>query len=664
MTLEKDLNDSNKAASANDLIRELDKLSRTSVGILKNLEKKSIIDYDALNNLMDKIDTMSLRRELQNGKRPLKGTDIQEDGAHQYFMSNYQKILKKHEPKEAPNKGAKPTLAVLQSNKWLSRYEATPGKYNKKKENEKLLNKNATLQQITTVDVTNLEPKLNFQIADVSGKSKGQLQTINEEVHKTPTYAFSDTKDWRKENQLVPWRAAGKSSGRGYLFGDELQPTMQELPGLGHRYQRELEMRKSILKDILSKPVVNRTAQEDDMVYNICKHFKMFSKLPPIVLRELCTVMNFVKYEQYQVLCGYGDVIPAFHIIVNGKVRVEVEMECEERVRIGSSKEDKERTSELTPEEGEVFEEQFKTVKRKYISEQVLQEFDHFGDTGLISFEGLGTSKFDGKMSLTKKENLEHYERRSSNIRIQIPETVPKQCECIVIEKSEYDRAIRQAHVKDIEGKVSFLSKCKPFKKWATSQVHRLVDLAQWQTVEPGSLIMDQGHSVTGIYFIREGECSALRKAADIDEMDFSSDNNSFKQALSDSNFKKKFNYVEMGTLKCFDFFGEYSTLTSTQAKFSVMSKTKVSLACIPKHIVPEAIDNSTVQYLLHRKRRNGKSEKKSRKDKWQEISQTQVDAKFLIQSKQKDWMKYKESVVKDVINRKNARMSINSVKR
>eukprot|EP01135_Chromosphaera_perkinsii_P002406 Nk52_evm12s223 gene=Nk52_evmTU12s223 len=675
------MEESPKPKGTEELIRELDKLSRTSVGIIKNLEKNSTIDYDALNNLIDKVDTMRLRRELHESNSKSSNSKemaTDEDEAHNFFMGNYQNILKKKGPREAPKQGKKPTLALIQSNKWLSRYDATPGKYHKEEENRNLQQKNITLSAITKVNVADLEPKLDFRVSDVSGKSKQALEKINEDVHKSSKYAFLSKQDWRKENQMIPWKAPGKAHfissngrfGRGYLSCPMQKQEIQELPGLGHTYQRSLDHKKCTLKEKLSKPPVNRTYSDDQMVFEICRKFKAFSKLPDIVLRELCTVMSYVRYEKGQSLCEYGDIIPPLHIIVRGQVKLIIEETVEERVlkaqkvSKGENEGEDEEHSQADSADENVNEDdsEYEFQKKTVYTKQILEEFEHFGDTGVVSFAGLGTSKFDDRVKLTKNELLAHYERRCTNFTLKVDDTFAGFCECVLIKKSEYDRAIRQAHVKDIESKVAFLSKCKPFKKWATSQVNRLADLTKWETVEAGTMLLDQGYPVNGIYFVREGECSALRKADAIEDMNFNDpEGNESGTKNSQGNVHKKHNYVEMGTLRQFDYFGEHSTLLSTPAMYSVIAKTPtVSLGHIPAHVVPEAIDNSTVQYVLHRNKRG----KKSRKDKWKNISQMEINTKFLIQSKQQEWMKFKEDVVKDVINRKNAKLSINSIRR
>jgi CRP-like cAMP-binding protein len=83
--------------------------------------------------------------------------------------------------------------------------------------------------------------------------------------------------------------------------------------------------------------------------------------------------------------------------------------------------------------------------------------------------------------------------------------------ELLVIHKEDYE-VLKMTYEKDTDEKIEVLNKIEVFKTWPRSDLSRLANLMIFQKFPPNKVILKQGDTPQGIYFIKTGKCKIVKE--------------------------------------------------------------------------------------------------------------------------------------------------------
>jgi signal-transduction protein with cAMP-binding, CBS, and nucleotidyltransferase domain len=89
----------------------------------------------------------------------------------------------------------------------------------------------------------------------------------------------------------------------------------------------------------------------------------------------------------------------------------------------------------------------------------------------------------------------------------------------IRVEKGDYNRILKFIHEKQIKEIVFFLSKLDLFNGWTSAALKSLADVIDWETVNKGSIICQEGSNIDHVYIIRKGTCKVFKELKRIGKM-------------------------------------------------------------------------------------------------------------------------------------------------
>ncbi|KAK2164336.1 hypothetical protein LSH36_65g00001 [Paralvinella palmiformis] len=341
--------------------------------------------------------------------------------------------------------------------------------------------------------------------------------------------------------------------------------------------------RIKMLRRILRKLPFERTAQEAEQVYEAVKHFDILSsQMSPQVLKELCVVAQIDSWKDADITI-FGNT--GLHMILKGSVRPNFHPYLKQR---GMKMEFNLPTPEPQP------------------------------DLPALSIgECFGT--------------LEKVPDRDANSRILTVTTLEMNCEFLKISTSDYQRVKEQIRTRELSEKSNLMKTCKTYKMWTEQPLLKVADLFEWIQFSPNTVLASEGYMSPFIGIIKSGECHVLRQVE-------------AWHHLSNGKKEKSTKQVVMGQLGPTDSFGEVSIIGDEPMNCSIVTSTKVELACIepPKLKI---LDDVTVQLLMQSGERT-----------FADITQDEIYEEYIEQELKRRWNEYKHNVVVEVINSKGIR--------
>lgn len=128
-------------------------------------------------------------------------------------------------------------------------------------------------------------------------------------------------------------------------------------------------------------------------------------------------------------------------------------------------------------------------------------------------------------------------------------------------------------HEKDTEQKIELMIRMQVFKTWPRNDLTRLAHVMIMKRYTPNKVIIKQGDTPQGVYFIKNGKCKLVKEMA----------------IHKDSKVKKSAEwtprkFLQIGILGTGDYFGELSVLDNLKEEvISVISEGNVDVYFLPK---------------------------------------------------------------------------------
>ncbi|XP_077982622.1 cyclic nucleotide-binding domain-containing protein 1-like [Glandiceps talaboti] len=302
------------------------------------------------------------------------------------------------------------------------------------------------------------------------------------------------------------------------------------------------------LRRILRKKPFERTAAENELVYNHLKSFpELADQLTDKELKELSTVaqIEIWKDEDFTVFGNQG-----FHLIIRGSV-------------VPQSR------PWLRTKDGGIFRSPTpiltSTSSTKDMKVPELEVGDCFG-------------------------TLQRVEGREPNSKILTVLTKQVPCEFLRISCSDYKRITEQIRIRETSEKVDIIQACPTYNLWPRQSLQKLAVLIEWLKFPANTVLVSEGYKSPFIGFINAGECHVLRQVEVMEN-------------LPNGQEVKRKKQVVMGKLKKSESFGEISVLLREPITCSIVTAMNIEIGVItPERL--EELDDTTRSLLLQSNQR------------------------------------------------------------
>jgi CRP-like cAMP-binding protein len=125
-------------------------------------------------------------------------------------------------------------------------------------------------------------------------------------------------------------------------------------------------------------------------------------------------------------------------------------------------------------------------------------------------------------------------------------------------------------HEKDTEQKIELMIRMQVFKSWPRNDLTRLAHVMMLKRFTPNKVIIKQGESPQGVFFIKTGRCKLVKEMVIRETKGIEKEPN------------KRF--LQIGVLGTGDYFGELAVLENLKEELiSVISEGNVEVYILPK---------------------------------------------------------------------------------
>lgn len=288
------------------------------------------------------------------------------------------------------------------------------------------------------------------------------------------------------------------------------------------------------LRRLLKKLPFQRTATDNDKIYNILRTFDFFKDhIPANVLKELCVVAVHEAWKEpdFTIFGNTG-----LHMVLNGEVSpiTYPYLNIDNGANVRSP----------TP--------------------LVINEPEEKLTVG----ECFGT--------------LRKIEGREPSSKVYSVVTKDSNCEFLKIPASDYARVIEQIKQREHTEKMNLLLSCGQYKLWPHQPLLQVAELIDWISYPPNTVVVSEGYMAPFIGFIKSGECHILRQVE-------------VMHTLPNGKREKRTKQVVMGRLGPSESFAELSVLLNEQITCSVVTATEMTLGIIKPERIQE-LDEVTIQ--------------------------------------------------------------------
>lgn len=288
------------------------------------------------------------------------------------------------------------------------------------------------------------------------------------------------------------------------------------------------------LRRIVRKLPFQRTASDNDKIFNILRTFSFFKEyIPDNILKELCVVAVHETWKDpdFTIFGNTG-----LHMVLHGKVTPITH-------------------PYLNTDDG---------ASLRSPTPLILHEPEEFITAG----QCFGT--------------LRKIEGREPSSKVYSVVTVDANCEFLKIPAADYARVIEQIKQREHTEKVNLLLSCGQYKLWPRQPLLQVAELIEWISYPPNTVIVSEGYMAPFIGFIKSGECHILRQVE-------------VMHTLPNGKREKRTKQVVMGRLGPSESFAELSVLLNEQITCSVVSATEMTLGVIRPEKIKD-LDEVTFQ--------------------------------------------------------------------
>lgn len=199
------------------------------------------------------------------------------------------------------------------------------------------------------------------------------------------------------------------------------------------------------------------------------KKSKLFYKLKTEILEDILRNCDFVSKKPDDIIILQGEQGNCFYIILRGKVTI-----------YNLSKGDEENITQLTRDELKSDNQLDRTKLGNFVCH--LTTGDPFGEVALLSKDCIRTA------SVVAEENID----------------------LMVVEKSLYERSVRDVLTKEFQQKIAFICANPLFRDWPHKYRHQLAMAVYKIVLAYNEELIAQGEATTCIYFVLKGQLEIL----------------------------------------------------------------------------------------------------------------------------------------------------------
>lgn len=202
-------------------------------------------------------------------------------------------------------------------------------------------------------------------------------------------------------------------------------------------------------------------------------------------------------------------------------------------------------------------------------------------------------------------------------------------CEFLKISARDFEKTRQLVDGKETSQKLDLIQSCRLFENWPKVALNKVVNLIRWKAFRPGEVLVNEGESCQVIGFISEGTC-LLKRSIDV------------AKTHRDGTKARHQKQVTIGKLEPGDSFGECTVLRDQPIAYSIVTASNVQLGVISEHDFNE-VDEVTKCLLSQCYEAIDNN-----------MSEEELQKQYIEQQKQKEWIKFKRSVLRDVIHHRS----------
>lgn len=202
-------------------------------------------------------------------------------------------------------------------------------------------------------------------------------------------------------------------------------------------------------------------------------------------------------------------------------------------------------------------------------------------------------------------------------------------CEFLKISARDFGKVKQLVDHKERSQKFDLIQSCRLFENWPKVALSKVVGLIRWKTFHVGEVLVIEGESCQVIGFISEGTC-LLKRSIDV------------VKTCRDGTKTRHQKQVTVGELGPGDSFGECTILLDQPIAYSIVTASRVQLGIISEDDFNK-VDDVTKCLLSQCYEAIDNN-----------MSEEELQKQYVEQQKQNEWIKFKRSVLRDVLSHRS----------